>query len=254
MPAVLSAPAAPVAPERRNDGWLAAIERRLLLWLAARLPAWLTPDRLTAIGFAGAILAAAGYALSARQPGYLWLASFGLAVNWFGDSLDGSVARWRRIERPRYGFFLDQSVDALEQLLFCLGLGLSGYVRFELAMTGLAVYFMMSILTLLGAIVTKVFTLARGGIGLTELRFLFIAVNGLMFFSPPKRFALAGQSLGYPDLLALAWIAGTIATYVLTMVKELRALAQDEPALQPPTGAVSPDRTDRRSVALSDHS
>jgi archaetidylinositol phosphate synthase len=232
MPSVLGVVAYPV--RRENHGWLATIERPILHWLAARLPLWLTPDRLTGIGFFGAVIAALGYWLAAQRPAFLWLACLGLGINWFGDSLDGSVARLRCIERPRYGFFLDQSVDVIEQLLFCLGLGLSGYVHFGLAMLGLAVYFMMSILSLLSASVTTVFRLARGGVGLTELRCIFIAANALMFFVPPRHFDADGYAFAYPDFLAVAWIIGTLATYIGSMLIELKTLAREEAPRPPP--------------------
>src|SRR5262245_23245369 len=105
------------------------------------MPGWITPDRLTIIGLAGAIMAGPGYAASTRNPAFLWLASLGLLVNWFGDSLDGTLARHRRIERPRYGFYLDNAVDVVEQLIFAIGLGLSGIIYFELALLGLSVFF-----------------------------------------------------------------------------------------------------------------
>ena len=96
--------------------------------LCRRMPAWVTPDRLTALGFVGAAISGLGYVASNRSPLFLFLASLGMMVNWFGDSLDGSLARHRRIERPRYGYFLDHSIDAIDSLIFALGLGLSPYV------------------------------------------------------------------------------------------------------------------------------
>ena len=104
---------APSAGTRTNSGWLSAAEGRALAWLTPRTPLWLSPDRLTALGLGGAVLALAGYLLAARYPVALWLVNVGLGVNWLGDSLDGHVARARRIERPVYGFFLDQSIDVI---------------------------------------------------------------------------------------------------------------------------------------------
>ena len=96
-------------PQRSNEGLLQPLERPALLWIVQRMPNWVTPNFLTGIGFLGACLAAGSYVLSRWQPAFLWISSFGLIVNWFGDSLDGSLARFRKIERPRYGFFLDQT-------------------------------------------------------------------------------------------------------------------------------------------------
>lgn len=214
--------------DRHNDGWLAEPERRALLWLGERLPRFWTPDRLTALGFFGALLVFAGYLLAAHRPWMLWLANLGLVVNWFGDSLDGTVARLRRAERPRFGFLLDQSIDVLEQLLVALGLGLSGYVRLDFAMLGLAVYFMMSILTLLRAAVSRRFPLAYGGIGLTELRCIFLILNVVMYFVNPHAQPIPFIPLTYPNLLALVWIISTLVSYVVAMVGDLRTLAREE--------------------------
>jgi archaetidylinositol phosphate synthase len=214
--------------ERRNDGWLALPERRALTWLGARMPGFVSPDGLTALGFLGAALIFTGYVSAARAPAMLWLANVGLLVNWFGDSLDGTVARLRRIERPRYGFLLDQSVDVLEQLLVGVGLGLSGYVRLDIAAIGLAVYFMMSILTLLRAAVSRRFELAVGRIGLTELRCMFFALNVVMYLVPPQSAPLEIASLTYPNLLAIAWIFSTLVSYIATLVADLRKLAHEE--------------------------
>src|SRR5262249_39593525 len=123
---------------RSNDGWLSTPEQHLIEWLAPRLPRWTTPNQLTALGFAGALTALAGYLLVSWLPLTLWLVNIGLIINWLGDSLDGKVARMKGIDRPRYGLFLDQSVDVLAQLLFAVGLALSGYVRLEIAAMGFA--------------------------------------------------------------------------------------------------------------------
>src|SRR5260370_27727521 len=132
------------ALSRSNDGWLSAPEQRLLQWLAPRLPAWTTPNQLTALGFAGSLIALVSYSLVARQPLLLWLVNVGLIVNWLGDSLDGKIARLRGIERPHYGLFLDQSIDVLAQLLFAAGLALSGYVLAELVAAGLATFLIVA--------------------------------------------------------------------------------------------------------------
>jgi archaetidylinositol phosphate synthase len=215
---------------RLNDGWLSPLERRAIAWLAPRMPGWLSPDRLTALGFAGVVVAFGGYALTPGHPAWLWLVNAGLVINWFGDSLDGAVARLRGIERPRYGFFLDQSTDVAGQFLFAMGLGISGYMPLEIAATGLAVYLMMSVQGLLRAEVSRVFHLATGGIGLTEVRCQFFALNAMFYFLPPSPFQLAGTSTTYAELLGLAWIVATLSLYLTTMIAESRRLAREEPS------------------------
>jgi archaetidylinositol phosphate synthase len=103
--------------QRRNTAWVAEIERRALVGIATRLPAAVTPNTLTAVGLLGALIAMFGYFLAVGRPAMLWLANIGFVLNWFGDSLDGTVARVRGIERPHFGFFLDKSTDVLAHAL-----------------------------------------------------------------------------------------------------------------------------------------
>jgi len=214
------------AATRTNSGFLSAAERRALAWLTPRTPLWLTPDRLTAVGLGGAVLALTGYLLAARHPVALWLVNVGLVVNWLGDSLDGHVARARRIERPVYGFFLDQSIDVISQLLFAVGLAASGYIRPEIVMLGFATYLMMTVQSLLRMKATGVFHLATGGMGLTEVRCLFLIANVLFYLVPPWPFQAAGVVVSYPDLFGLIWIATNISLYVVTLIAESRRLAR----------------------------
>jgi len=216
-------------PSRSNTGWLATVENRVLDWLAPRVPRWATPDRLTGIGFSGATVAAVAYAFAAHRPAFLWLVDVGLILNWYGDSLDGRVARLRGRERPRYGFFLDQSIDIAAQALFALGLGLSGYVRPEIVAAGFAAYMMMTAQSLLRAHSSGVFRLATGGLGLTEVRCLFVLANAILFFIPPWPIRIGAASLAYPDFFGIIWILTNVALYVVGMVAELKALAHEEP-------------------------
>ena len=218
----------PPPATRTNSGWLSAAEQRALDWLAPLVPQWLTPDGLTAVGFAAAVMALLGYLLAAHHPFALWLVNVALVANWFGDSLDGRVARMREIERPRYGFFLDQSIDVISQLLFALGLAASGYIRPEIVRLGLATYLMMTVQSLLRAQATGVFHLATGGMGLTEVRCLFVIGNSLFYFVPPWPLHVKGTVMSYPDLFGLVWIGTNIGLYVVTLIAESRRLAQQD--------------------------
>jgi archaetidylinositol phosphate synthase len=175
-----SSPIEPVERIQRN--LLAVGERRLLTWLSARLPRWVTPDKLTSLGFIGAVLVGAGYALSALNPAWLWLSIVSFFINWFGDSLDGSLARFRHIERPRYGYFIDHSMDAIGNLIIMIGIGVSPFVRMDVALIGLAVYFLLSIHTFLSAKVAGEFNLTYLAGGPTELRLILIAMSLAMFW------------------------------------------------------------------------
>jgi archaetidylinositol phosphate synthase len=147
-------------PLRRiNDSVLGTWERPLLAWLAARVPRAIVPDHLTAFGALGAVLTAAGYVLSRGSLAWLWLASVGLAINWLGDSLDGTLARLRRIERPRYGFFIDHTSDLFCQTITFVSLGVSPLAHFGTACLGLItfliafVYTLITLLSLAGVVV-----------------------------------------------------------------------------------------------------
>lgn len=173
----------PETVERVQHTLVTRAERVVLDWVCARLPRWVTPDKLTLL----AILAAVGiglcYAFSGSEPALLWVAIGLFAVHWFGDSLDGSIARHRSMERPNYGFFIDHSSDMLAGLLILGGLGLSPYVRIEVALLTLAGYYLVSIHTFLLAKVTGEFHLSHGGMGPTEIRIAFmLATLGMIVF------------------------------------------------------------------------
>jgi phosphatidylglycerophosphate synthase len=166
---------------------LANVERRLLRAIAARLPAWAQPNHLSALGVAGAVGTGTAYALSAFNPLWLWVASlmlvvnwFGdvaslmLVVNWFGDSLDGTLARVRQTERPRYGYYLDHLLDALSTAVVGIGIGLSPYIRFELALVLVVVYLILSINVYLESVVFGVFKMGYGIVGPTEARIILV--------------------------------------------------------------------------------
>lgn len=100
-------------------------EKKALIWLAQRQPKWITSDFLTYMGVLGAVVCALGFILANVNVHYLWLSSLGLVINWYGDSLDGTLARVRNTQRPIYGFFIDHSLDAITICIMCIGAGLS---------------------------------------------------------------------------------------------------------------------------------
>ena len=170
----------PQSLSRIQQNWLAANERRLLNWLCRRMPSWITPDRLTATGMAGAVMIFAGYVASNITSSWLLLAIAGYAVQWFGDSMDGSLARYRRIERPSYGYFIDHSCDGLATLLILAGIGLSPFVTMDVAMIALAGYLLLSIHAFLSARVLGELKLSYLSAGPTELRFMLIGMTVMM--------------------------------------------------------------------------
>ena len=124
---------------------LNAGEKKVLVWLAHRQPKWMTSDILTYIGIFGAIVIAAGYILASVNINFLWLSSLGFVINWYGDSLDGTLARVRNRQRPIYGYYIDHTVDCINEFLIFIGIGLSGLMHIELALLILAFYFMLTI-------------------------------------------------------------------------------------------------------------
>ena len=217
------------AQKRTNTGWLEPLERPTLAALASQMPARITPDILTGIGFAGSLIIFAAYALASQDSGWLWIASAGLVINWFGDSLDGTLARYRKIERPRYGYFLDNAIDLVMQFLLAAGIAISGFIRPELSFVALSVFLMMSVLSLLRANISGVFQLSYGGIGPTEMRVMFILLNAVMYFFPPRPLSLFGLEMTYPDWLSLTWSSFALATFVFSMLSDLRRLAVEDP-------------------------
>jgi len=163
--------------ERVQKNILAVPERRLLNWLCSIMPRWVTPDMLTSAGVIGAVMTFVGYAASGLSIAWLWLAIVGYVVQWFGDSLDGSLARWRHIERPSYGYFIDHSCDGLVTLLILAGMGFSPFVRVDVAMFTVTGYLLLSIHAYLAARVMGEFKLSYGIGGPTELRFVLIGLT-----------------------------------------------------------------------------
>ena len=230
--AIISSPQLGATQEplrRQNDGVLQFLERPALRWLSAAMPRWVTPDMLTGFGFFGMVVAAAGYAFAAYALAMLWVASLGIVINWFGDSLDGNVARARGIERPAYGFFIDNTTDVLEYAVFAVGMGLSGLVRWELVLGALAAFYMMILLGLIKSRVMNVFQISFGGMGLTEVRVAFIFINTLMYLIPPKPFVIFGIMTTYPNIISASWIAVQLTTFLVVMHKTMRHLAAQDP-------------------------
>jgi phosphatidylglycerophosphate synthase len=221
--------------KRTNDILLGPLERPALHWLAAHMPAWVTPDTLTVIGVLGGVIVAAGYALTNYSPWFLWLASFGFVINWFGDSLDGSLARYRDIQRPRYGFFIDHTVDALIETLIVLSMGLSPYIRFDLAALVLIGYLLLSVFIYITMLVTNEFRLSYGKFGPTEVRVIAILANALIFFIGNPTLQLPVGDLSVYDLLVVIVAFALLAIYVTQMMIKGRQLARED---QPKSMAV----------------
>jgi phosphatidylglycerophosphate synthase len=209
--------------ERIQQNMLAASERRLLTWICARLPAWVTPDQLTALGFFGSLMTSACYFLSNQSSLWLWLAISGYFINWFGDSLDGSLARFRKIERPKYGYFIDHSADSLANTILVIGIGSSPYVSLDIALFALAGYLLLSIHSFLAARVMGEFRLSYLAGGPTELRIILIAMTLFMIGVGPR--SLGFRHMTVFDAFVVCVGAILILLYIiqtLTAARQLR--------------------------------
>ncbi|MGX7895223.1 CDP-alcohol phosphatidyltransferase family protein [Tsuneonella sp. HG222] len=215
--------------DRIQENVLARSERRLLNWLCARMPAWVVPDLLTAIGMVGALAVFAGYIASNAADAWLWLSIAGYVIQWFGDSMDGSLARFRKTERPRYGYFLDHSCDGLATTLVVVGIGLSHYVMLEVALVALVGYLLMSIHAFLSVRVLGELKLSYLNAGPTELRLVLIAMT-LLMIAAGNRPVVFG--LTWFDLFVGAVGILLILLFVLQTVTTARRLAVEEPPVK----------------------
>jgi archaetidylinositol phosphate synthase len=169
-----------MAVRRINDSLLGVLERSGLAWTADRLPGWVLPNHLTLLGLLGALLTAAGFILSRWSLAWLSLSCIGLLANWFGDSLDGTLARLRRIERPRFGFFVDHNCDLFAQVIIFVSLGVSPCTHFGVACLGLIAFLMAFVYTLIGVHVQGEMRITYWGFGPTEIRALLVLGNLLV--------------------------------------------------------------------------
>src|SRR5512138_785560 len=181
--------------ERQSTFILTRFERWALPRLAASLPRWVVPDHLTALGILAATAVAVAYVLTTKNPHWLWLANGALVVHWFGDSLDGTLARVRKIERPRYGFYLDHLTDAYSTTAIGLGLGFSPYMLLAVGLAIVIGYLVLSINVYLETYVFGEYSFSYGRLGPTEMRVLLIILNSIFFFVGTNEFRLWGVGM-----------------------------------------------------------
>jgi len=229
----------PGEQKRVNNMLLGPLERPALNWMSAHMPSGITPNMLTYLGLAGAIMTFVAYGLSRQNRNYLWVASLGFIVNWLGDSLDGTLARYRKIERPRFGFYVDHSADAFTQVVFFAGLGISPYVRFDFALLALIGYLLMSILTYINAIVGGEFRISYAKIGPTEMRMIAILTNLYFYFGRSAAWNSPIGPLSNFDAVLLIIAVVMLGGFLVTAIMKAREWDKLDPGKKPgsPTGA-----------------
>lgn len=217
--------------DRIQTSLLNGLEKKAVGWLVKRQPEWMTSDMLTYFGVAAAVLYAAFCWLAEYNVNFFWASSFCLVLNWYGDSLDGTMARARNTQRPKYGFFIDHALDALTTCLFCIGLGLSPLMNLSISLFIMGGYLCMSIYTYLSTIVMGQFRLTYASLGPTEMRLIIIAVCILYIYFPLEGVTLDIGSLKLTvyDCVGALVAAGLYLIYIVSLAKDLKALAKIDP-------------------------
>jgi archaetidylinositol phosphate synthase len=213
---------------REQGSLLAAPERRLLIWIAARLPAAVTSDHLTLLALLSMALAGGAYAAARIVPGALYIAILALALNWFGDSLDGTLARVRRAERPRYGFYVDHVLDLVGITLLLGGLGCSGYMTPLVSLMLLVAYLLVTGEVFLATAAHGVFRMSFLWFGPTELRIVLAAGTLALFDNPHVALGALGRVPLFDFGGAIA-AAGLLIALVVAIVRNTRVLSRLEP-------------------------
>ena len=212
---------------REQTSVLAPLERAALLGLVRRMPAWVNSDHLSLLGLVAMLLAGVFYAASGRNPMLLHLVNVCIFLNWFGDSLDGTLARYRECQRPRYGFYVDHIIDTFGTMFLIVGLALSGYMTERVAAVTLVVFLMLAINSYLAAHTLGIFKISHGKLGPTEIRLVLIIGNLFLIHGAHARI------FGHRFLLFdIGGVVGSVMMgimLVVSSIKNTHALFKLEP-------------------------
>jgi phosphatidylglycerophosphate synthase len=215
---------------RMMNGLTAQTEKRALIWMAERMPRWINSDHLTALAGIAMVGGSISYAMSRVWPPALILVNVCLAINWFGDSLDGTLARVRDQQRPRYGFYVDHVLDCVGIALLVGGMAASGLLSPLVALALLVAYFLVSIEVYLATYCLATFKMSFLGFGPTELRLLLGVGNIAALVDPTS--TIAGQTFRLFDIGAVVAIAGLLVTFTVSTLRNGRALFLAEPRVR----------------------
>ena len=222
--------------ERIQTSILNGVEKKALVWLAERQPKWVVSDTLTAIGTLGAVMIGAGYILCGVNVNFLWLSCLGFVVNWYGDSLDGTLARVRKTQRPVYGYYLDHTVDCINEAFMFIGLGLSCLMRLDLALMIFVVYLCLTVNVSVNAHLKGEFRLTYAKLGPTEFRVIAIIFTSLfVFIKPLREFEAVVRIFGKDidlralDVAGLVILALLLVIYLVTIISDAKGYAKMDP-------------------------
>lgn len=211
---------------REQTSILAPLERAALRAMARRMPRWVNSDHLSLLGLVAMFLAGVCYALSGQNPLMLHLVNLFIFLNWFGDSLDGTLARYRDRQRPRYGFYVDHIIDTFGALFFIFGLALSGFMSERVAAALLIVFLMLAINSYLAAYALGIFKISQWKLGPTEMRLVLIIGNLYLLHSSHTR--LFGRRFLLFDVGGVVSIIAMATMLVFSSIKNTHALYQLE--------------------------
>ncbi|MBR5176363.1 MAG: CDP-alcohol phosphatidyltransferase family protein [Bacteroidales bacterium] len=221
---------------RIQNSFLNGVEKKILVWLAERQPRWVFSDLLTIVGIVGAIMIGTGFVLSNNSVYWLWLSIAGFFVNWYGDSLDGTLARVRGTQRPIYGYYLDHTVDIINEAFMFIGVGLSPFMRLELALMLFILYLSLTVNVSINAHLKSEFKLTYGKLGPTEFRVIaIILLLVLMYVKPVKNFSavlsLCGNEVPVAglDIAGLVILVVLIIIYIGTIITDAKGYAKIDP-------------------------
>lgn len=221
---------------RIQNSILNGAEKKALAWLAERQPKWVVSDMLTLVGIIGALMIGAGFVLCSKNINWLWLSIAGFVVNWYGDSLDGTLARVRNTQRPLYGYYLDHTVDCFNEAFMFLGLGLSYLMRLDIALMILIVYLFLTVNVSVNAHLKSEFKLTYGKLGPTEFRVIAcLLIMCVIFFPCIREFHTSMHFLGREvaltalDIAGLVILAVLVLIYLVTVIQDARGYAKVDP-------------------------
>ena len=221
---------------RIQNSILNGAEKKALVWMAERMPGWIVSDSMTLLGIFGALMIAVGFILCGNDINWLWLSVAGFVVNWFGDSLDGTLARVRGTQRPVYGYYLDHTVDIINEAFMFIGMGLSYLMRLDVALIIFILYLCLTLNVSINAHLKSEFKLTYGKLGPTEFRLIACVILMLIIFFPSLRefelnMTLCGNELVFGPLDFAGIVVSIVLAliYINTVIKDAKGYAEADP-------------------------